>query len=87
VKFTSFLTKYGEEVPAVKYFKLFVDVGEKGMLQFVCLLKANQVELPQNLEERSETDMHGSVSSRGIARDFSPTKRGNLRLENNIFMK
>ena len=41
-RFTSFLTKSGEEVPAVKYFKLFIDLADPGMLEFVCLLKANQ---------------------------------------------
>lgn len=42
--FTSFITKNGEEMPAVKYYKLFVNLAAKGMLEFICLLKVNDNE-------------------------------------------
>ena len=40
--FTSFITKNGEEMSAVKYYKLFVNLAEKSMLEFICLLKVNE---------------------------------------------
>lgn len=40
--FTSFITKNGEEMLAVKYYKLFVNLASTNMLEFICLLKVNE---------------------------------------------
>jgi len=45
VKFTKCVSREGDEIPVIKYYKIFVNITSEHFLEFVALIKVNKKDI------------------------------------------